>query len=95
MTRQVEFHEGADSYRFVLDGRSDTAFEIQKDTLVFSASKFYECFFKGLTEKPIYELCEPSSELKGQARHVFETVATIFQEACDSIDASWFDLADK
>lgn len=56
MKRQVSFEDTQDSYRFVLVGDEETAFEISKDTLTFSTNDFYKLFFMGLKEKPEYEL---------------------------------------
>lgn len=90
MKRQVSFEDTQDSYRFVLVGDGETAFEIGKGTLTFSTNDFYKLFFMGLKEKPEYELVQPADSLQGQAKHVFDTVKAIFKKACDSIDASWF-----
>lgn len=90
MKRQVSFADEAEAYRFVLADNEDVAFEISKDTLTFDSDDFYRLFFKGLDEKPEYEVANPDGKLKGQAKHVFDTVAAIFKKACDSIDAAWF-----
>lgn len=90
MKRQVSFTDEAKAYLFTLMGEEDAYFEIRKDTLAFSSNDFYQLFFKGLDEKPEYEVVNPGDELKGQAKHVFDTVVAIFKKACDSIDADWF-----
>ncbi|WP_452040672.1 hypothetical protein [Adlercreutzia rubneri] len=94
MTKQINFLDEPSTYRFALKGDDDTAFEISKDTLIFNSNDFYRLFFKGLKEKPEYELVTPDIEPKGQAKHVFDTVAAILEKACDSIDADWFKNVD-
>lgn len=47
MKRQVNFEDAQDSYRFVLVGDEETAFEISKGTLTFSTNDFYKLFFMG------------------------------------------------
>jgi len=90
MKRQVSFADEAEAYRFALVDKENVTFEIRKDTLAFKTNEFYRLFFKGLDEKPEYEVVNPGGELKGQAKHVFDTVAAVFKTACDSIDAAWF-----
>lgn len=92
MKRQVSFADEADAYSFTIVGEDGAPFEIRKDTLVFSSNDFYRLFFKGLDERPEYETVNPGDELKGQARHVYGTVAAIFKKACDSIDEAWFEI---
>ena len=95
MKRRVSFEETNEAYRFALVGDDGTVFEIAKNTLAFSSNNFYRCFFKGLDEKPEYELLRPTEELQRQAKHVFETVEAIFKKACASIDATWFAVDEK
>lgn len=90
MKRQVSFADDAEAYRFALTDKEDAIFEIRKDTLAFNSNDFYRLFFKGLDDKPEYEVVHPDGELKGQAKHVFDTVTAIFKKACDSIDVAWF-----
>lgn len=90
MKRQVSFTDEAEAYRFTPQYKEDGAFEIRKDTLVFNSNDFYQLFFKGLDAKPEYEVVNSGAELKGQAKHVFDTVSDIFKKACDSIDDAWF-----
>ena len=90
MKKQVSFEDAQDSYRFSLVGHSDSTFVISKDTLTFSSNDFYKTFFKGLSEKPEYELVQPKEKLQDQAKHIFDTVGAILKKACDSIDATWF-----
>lgn len=90
MKRQVSFADEAEAYRFTLVDKEVVTFEIRKDTLAFNSNDFYRLFFKGLDEKPEYEVVNSDGELKGQAKHVFDTVAAVFKKACDSIDATWF-----
>lgn len=90
MKRQIKFADEEEAYRFVLVGDDSVIFEIQKNTLNFSTSKFYECFFKGVHEKPEYELLLPTGEIRGQAKHVYETVKGILDKACSSIEEKWF-----
>lgn len=90
MKRQIKFVDEKDTYRFVLVNDESVIFDIQKSTLSFSTSKFYECFFKGLHEKPVYELVPPVEDIKGQAKHVYETVKEILDKACSSIEEKWF-----
>lgn len=90
MKKQIRFADEGDVYRFVLVGDDSVIFDIQKNTLSFSTSKFYECFFKGAHEKPEYELLPPSGDIKGQAKHVYETVKDILDKACSSIEEKWF-----
>jgi len=94
MTKQINFLDETNAYRFELKGNDDAVFEISKDTLIFNSNDFYRLFFKGLEEKPEYELVTPDIELKGQAKHVFDTVAAILKKAFDSIDADWFKNVD-
>ncbi len=94
MKKQINFSDESTAYRFTLEAKN-TVFEICKDTLVFSSENFYKIFFQGLEEKPEYELVNSGEELKGQAKHVFDTVAAILKKACESIDASWFEESDK
>ena len=54
MKKQVKFVDGKSAYRFMFSDGEGDVFEIEKDTLIFHAGKFYECFFKGLHEKPDY-----------------------------------------
>ena len=95
MKRQVSFSNEPEAYRFTLVGANDVSFEISKNTLAFSTNEFYKLFFKGLDEKPEYEVAKPDEELAGQAKHVFDTVAAIFKKACDSIDADWFTATEE
>lgn len=90
MKRHIRFSDEASAYRFVLVGEESTVFEIDKGTLTFNEKAFYELFFRGLTEKPSYELVLPADDLKEQAKHVFDTVQAIFQKTCRSIDEAWF-----
>lgn len=94
MKRQVRFEETGDDYRFSLVGDDKIAFTISKKTLTFSADKFYAVFFKGLEEKPNYEVLRGEDELRGQAKHIYDTVAAIFEKTCSSIDESWFEKQD-
>ncbi|WP_139652317.1 hypothetical protein [Raoultibacter phocaeensis] len=80
MKKQVNFEDAVEAYRF----------EVSKSTLAFNADSFYKCFFKGLDEKPLYELIKPPSDLDIKAKHVFATVEAIFKKTCDSIDEKWF-----
>ena len=77
MKRQVSFTDEAEAYRFMPQYKEDGAFEIRKDTLVFNSNDFYQLFFKGLDAKPEYEVVNSGAELKGQAKHVFDTVSDI------------------
>lgn len=95
MKKQVSFSDEPKAYRFALAGDDDVTFEISKETLTFSSNDFYKLFFKKLDEKPEYELVKPGEELKGQAKHVFDTVAAILKKTCDSIDAGWFKEPDE
>lgn len=94
MKKQINFSDEPQAYRFALEG-NDVYFEIKKDSLAFSSNDFYELFFKGMDEKPEYELVKPDGELKGQAKHVYDTVAAILKKTCDSIDADWFKVPDE
>lgn len=94
MKKQINFSDKPQAYCFALEGNS-IDFEIKKDSLTFNSNDFYELFFKGIDEKPEYELVNPDGELKGQAKHVFDTVAAILKKACDSIDANWFKASDE
>lgn len=94
MKRQIRFTDEVAAYRFTSVDNDTAIFEIKKDTLTFSSGSFYKAFFKGLTEKPEYELIMSADGLKGQAKHVFDTVSAIFKKACDSIDDAWFDTVD-
>lgn len=95
MKKQVEFVDGESAYRFMFSDGEGGIFEIEKGTLVFHTGKFYECFFKGLHEKPDYSMLPPEGEIKGQAKHVFDTVESILINACNSIDDSWFSKLDE
>ena len=95
MKKQVKFVHGESAYRFMFPDGEGGVFEIEKSTLTFHAGKFYECFFKGLHEKPDYSLLPLEEGIKGQARHVYDTVEAIFSSACDSIDNSWFCKPDE
>jgi len=90
MKRQVRFVDDIDAYHFILNESESISFSLSKDTLSFSANDFYRCFFKGIDEKPDYVLTCPDDELKGQPKHVFDTVEAIFKKACDSTDENWF-----
>ncbi len=89
MKKQINFSDKPQAYCFALEDNG-VDFEIKKDSLIFSSNDFYELFFKGIDEKPEYELVKPDEELKGQAKHVFDTVAAILKKTCESIDANWF-----
>lgn len=95
MKRQVKFVDGESAYRFMFSDGEEDVFEIEKDTLLFRAGKFYECFFKGLHEKPEYSMLPPEGEIKGQAKHVYDTVEAIISSACKSIDSNWFSKSDE
>lgn len=95
MKKQVKFVDGESAYRFMFSDDKGDVFEIEKSTLVFHTGKFYECFFKGLHEKPDYSMLSPEVEIKGQAKHVFDTVESILTNACKSIDDSWFSKSDE
>lgn len=95
MKKQIRFEDARDAYRFMLVGDDDTVFEINKGTLAFNSNEFYKTFFKGLDEKPEYEFSQTAEDLKGQAKHVFDTVAAIFKKTCDSIEASWFTAVEE
>lgn len=90
MKKQVKFVDEESTYCFMFSDGEGSIFEIEKGTLVFHTGKFYECFFKGLHEKPDYSMLPPEGEIKGQAKHVFDTVESILINACKSIDNSWF-----
>lgn len=95
MKKQVNFAETAEGYIFSSDDDIETnVFMVDKDTLIFNTNDFYEHFFKGLSEKPEYTLSQPIDELKGKAKHVYDTVAAIFKKACVSIEESWFQTDD-
>ena len=95
MKKQVKFVDGENAYRFMFSDGEGDVFEIEKSTLTFHAGKFYECFFKGLHEKPDYSMIPPEGEIKGQAKHVYDTVEAIISSACKSIDNSWFSKSDE
>lgn len=95
MKKRINFASEPTVYRFTLEDESEKVFEIAKNTLTFSSDDFYKLFFRGLNEKPEYELVKPTEELRGQAKHVFDTVAAILKKACDSIDANWFKVSDE
>lgn len=90
MKRQIKFADEESVYRFILVDDDSVTFDIQKSTLSFNTSKFYECFFKGIREKPEYELLPLAGDIKGQAKHVYETVKDILDKACTSIEEKWF-----
>lgn len=95
MKRQINFADESTVYRFTLENEGEKVFEIAKNTLTFSSDDFYKLFFQGLDEKPEYELTKPTGELRGQAKHVYDTVAAILKKTCDSIDADWFKVPDE
>ena len=95
MKKQVEFVDGESAYRFIILDGEGGIFEIEKSTLVFHTGKCYECFFKGLHAKPDYSMLPPKEEIKGQAKHVFDTVESILINACESIDDIWFSKSDE
>lgn len=95
MKKQVKFVDGESAYRFMFSDGEGDIFEIEKSTLVFHTGKFYECFFKGLHEKPDYSMLLPEEEIKGQAKHVFDTVESIITNVCKSIDDGWFSKSDE
>ena len=95
MKKQIKFVDGESTYRFMFSDGEGDIFEIEKDTLIFHAGKFYECFFKGLHEKPDYSMLPLKGEIRGQAKHVFDTVEAIISSACKSIDNSWFSKLDE
>lgn len=94
MKKQINFSDGENSYCFTLKEDNKVIFKISKETLVFSSDDFYKLFFQGLDEKPEYDLINSGDELKGQAKHVFETVDAILKKTCSSIDADWFKESD-
>lgn len=95
MKKQVSFEETDEAYCFALVDDDNATFEIAKSTLAFNSNDFYRCFFKGLDEKPEYEVLQPTEELQRQAKHVFETVEAVFKKACESIDSAWFAANEK
>lgn len=91
MTRQINFEEDDVSYKFI---EGDVTFAISKTSLEFDTKKFYECFFKDLTEKPDIELV-PREDLVKNSKHVYDTVFSMVKDICEQIDEDWFKKDDS
>lgn len=59
-------------------------------SIIREGDDVYDELSQGYNAKPEYEVVNSGAELKGQAKHVFDTVSDIFKKACDSIDDAWF-----
>lgn len=90
MKKQIEFLESDTSYQFYLPENKDDAFEISKETLVFDANRFFQCFFSTLEKKPQYEISSPQANLDATASYIIKTVSAILEKSCNSIDEEWF-----
>lgn len=92
MRRRISVSETEDSIEFMLDGGG--TFCLDKASLTIDSKKLFETFFKGLNEKPEYEVILSENVSKENLYYVAQ-FESLIEQTLDKIEESWFqDAAD-
>lgn len=87
MKRQISVSETDDSIVFMLDGGG--SFCLDKSSLTIDSKRLYETFFKGLNEKPEYEVVSSENVTKEYSYYIAQ-FESLIEQTLDKIEESWF-----
>lgn len=87
MKRQINVSETESSIVFTLDGGEP--FCLDKVSLTIDSKRLYETFFKGLSEKPEYEVVSQENVSKECSYYVLQ-FESLIEQTLGKIEDSWF-----